>query len=173
VLAAGRSGGLFALETPAFIGISAFNRTGSEGFVKKLFLVLLLVLPLAAHSEVSTQVRCFHSLEGKNINFEFRTYYDVAAKWSGASVRYSKSKKAIALVHHRTEEYVMTESGPYEFTTTWVEVSDGAVTGQYVIATQGARVNSMRYTNYKSGKQYSFDEDFSIEASPETGCQWG
>jgi hypothetical protein len=67
----------------------------------------------------------------------------------------------------------MTESGPYEFTTTWVEVSDGAVTGQYVIATQGARVNSMRYTNYKSGKQYSFDEDFSIEASPETGCQWG
>ena len=67
----------------------------------------------------------------------------------------------------------MTEDGPYEFTTTWVEVSDGAVTGQYVIATQGARVNSMRYTNYKSYKQYSFDEDFSIEASPETGCRWG
>jgi hypothetical protein len=172
-LAAGRSGGLFALKTPAFIGISAFNRAGAEGFVKKLCLVLLLVLPLAAHSEVSTQVRCFHSLEGKNISFEFRAYYDLDAKWSGASVRYSKSKKAITLVHHRTEEYVMTESGPYEFTTTWVEVSDGAVTGQYVIATQGARVNSMRYTNYKSGKQYSFDEDFSIEASPETGCQWG
>ncbi|RON68101.1 hypothetical protein BK671_14270 [Pseudomonas fluorescens] len=133
---------------------------------------LLLLIPLTAHSEVSTQVRCFHSLEGKNINFEFRTYYDVAAKWSGASVRYSKSKQAIALVYHRTEEYVMTEDGPYEFTTTWVEVSDAAVTGQYVIATQGARVNSMRYTNYKSGKQYSFDEDFSIEASPETGCQW-
>ncbi|WP_332874452.1 hypothetical protein [Pseudomonas koreensis] len=69
------------------------------------FISVLLLMPLAAHSEVSTQVRCFRSLEGKNINFEFRTYYDVAAKWSGASVRYSKSKNAIALVHHRTEEY--------------------------------------------------------------------
>jgi len=59
--------------------------------VNKLFLVLLLVLPLAAHSEVSTQVRCFHSLEGRNINFEFRTYYDVApngaAQVSGTASR--------------------------------------------------------------------------------------
>jgi hypothetical protein len=144
----------------------------SEGFVKRLFLMLLLVLPLTARSEITAEVSCFRSLEGKNINFEFRTYYDSVTKWSGAGVRYSKSKKAIPLVYRNTEEEVMTEGGPYQFTTTWVEVSDGVVTGEYERATQGARVNSMYYTNYKSGKKYSFDQDISMEASPETGCQW-
>ncbi len=66
----------------------------------------------------------------------------------------------------------MTEEGPHQFTTTWVEVSDGVVTGEYEMATQGARVNSMHYRNYKSGKQYSFDQDITMEATPETGCQW-
>lgn len=97
--------------------------------MKKLFLMLLLVLPLMARSEVTTEVSCFRSLEGKNINFEFRTYYDSVTKWGGAGVRYSKSKKAIPLVYRNTEEEVMTEGGPYQFTTTWVEVSDGVVTG--------------------------------------------
>lgn len=136
------------------------------------FIALLLLCPMAAYSEVTTEVYCFRSLEGKNINFEFRTYYDSVIKWGGAGVRYSKSKKAIPLVYRNTEEEVMTEDGPYQFTTTWVEVSDGVVTGEYERATQGARVNSMYYTNYKSGKKYSFDQDISMEASPEAGCQW-
>ena len=71
------------------------------------FIALLLLCPLAAHSEVTTEVYCFRSQEGKNINFEFRTYYDSVAKWSGAGVKYSKSKKAIALVHRNTEQEVM------------------------------------------------------------------
>nr|WP_314641498.1 hypothetical protein [uncultured Pseudomonas sp.] len=136
------------------------------------FIALLLLCPMAAYSEVTTEVSCFRSLEGKNINFEFRTYYDSVIKWGGAGVRYSKSKKAIPLVYRNTEEEVMTEDGPYQFTTTWVEVSDGVLTGEYERATQGARVNSMYYTNYKSGKKYSFDQDISMEASPEAGCQW-
>ena len=136
------------------------------------FVALLLIFPMAAHSEVTTEVSCFRSQEGKNINFEFRTYYDSVIKWGGAGVRYSKSKKAIPLVYRNTKEEVMTEDGPYQFTTTWVEVSDGVVTGEYERAIQGPRVNSMYYTNYKSGKKYSFDQDISMEASPETGCQW-
>jgi hypothetical protein len=140
--------------------------------MKRLFLMLLLVLPLTARSEITTQVSCFRSLEGKSINFEFRTYYDSVAKWDVAGVKYSKSKKAIALVHRSTEHEVMTEDGPYQFTTTWVEVADGALTGEYEMVSQGARIYGMTYTNYKSGKKYSFDQDISMEASPETGCQW-
>jgi hypothetical protein len=140
--------------------------------MKRLFLMLLLVLPLTARSEITTQVSCFRSLEGKSINFEFRTYYDSVAKWDVAGVKYSKSKKAIALVHRSTEHEVMTEDGPYQFTTTWVEVADGALTGEYEMVRQGARIYGMTYTNYKSGKKYSFDQDITMEASPETGCQW-
>lgn len=140
--------------------------------LSSFFLALLSLCPLAARSEITTQVSCFRSLEGKNINFELRTYYDSVTKWSGAGVRYSKSKNALPLVYRNTEEEVMTEGGPYQFTTTWVEVSDGVVTGEYERATQGARVNSMYYSNYKSGKKYSFDQDISMGASPETGCQW-
>lgn len=136
------------------------------------FVALLCLSPLAAHSEVSTRVSCFRSLDGKNINFEFRTYFDTVTKWGGAGVRYSKSKKAIPLVYRNTQDEVMTEEGPHQFTTTWVEVSDGVVTGEYEMATQGARVNSMHYRNYKSGKQYSFDQDITMEATPETGCRW-
>lgn len=99
--------------------------------MKKLFLILLLVLPLTARSEITTQVSCFRSLEGKSINFEFRTYYDSVTQWSGTGVRYSKSKKAISLVHRSTEQEILAEDRPYEFTTTWVEVSEGALTGEY------------------------------------------
>ncbi len=140
--------------------------------MKKLFLMLLLVLPLTARSEITTQVSCFRSLEGKNINFEFRTYYDSVAQWGGAGVRYSKSKKAISLVHRSTEQEILAEDRPYEFTTTWVEVSEGTLTGEYEMVRQGARIYGMTYTNYKSGKKYSFDQDISMEASPETGCHW-
>ena len=140
--------------------------------MKKLFLMLLLVLPLTARSEITTQVSCFRSLEGKNINFEFRTYYDSVAQWGGAGVRYSKSKKAISLVHRSTEQEILAEDRPYEFTTTWVEVSEGALTGEYEMVSQGARIYGMTYTNYKSGKKYSFEQDISMDSPPETGCQW-
>ena len=133
---------------------------------------LLLLIPLTAHSEVTTQVSCFRSLESKSINFELRTYYDSVAKWSGAGVRYSKSKKAIPLVYRSSEEEVMAEGRPSQFTTTWVEVSGASLTGEYEMVSQGARIYGMTYMNYKSGKKYSFDQDITMDASTETGCQW-
>ncbi|WP_150595995.1 hypothetical protein [Pseudomonas fluorescens] len=134
--------------------------------------MLLFVLPLTAHSEVATEVFCFRSQEGKNINFEFRTYFDSVAKWSGAGVKYSKSKQAIGLVHRNTEQEELVYGRPYQYTTTWVEVVDGALMGEYQMVTQGGRVDSMTYTNYKSEKKYSFRHDFNMDASPETACQW-
>mgnify|MGYP001028388345 CR=1 FL=1 len=141
-------------------------------YLSVLSLVALSLCPLAAYGELTTEVRCFRSSEGKNINFEFRTYHDSVSTWGGVGVRYRQSKRFITLVHRNTEQEILAEDRPYEFTTTWVELSEGALTGEYEMVSQGARVYSMVYTNYKSGKKYSFEEDFGIDFSPETGCQW-
>jgi hypothetical protein len=61
---------------------------------------------------------------------------------------------------------------PSQFTTTWFEVSDGVVSGVYEMVSQGAHIYGMTYTNYKTQKKYSFDQDIGMDASPETGCQW-
>ncbi len=136
------------------------------------FISALLLIPMTAHSEVNTEISCFRSQEGKSINFEFRSYYDTVTRWSGAGVQYTKSHKVIPLVFRSTEEEVMAEGRPSQFTTTWVEVSEGSLTGEYEMVSQGARIYGMTYTNYKSGKKYSFDQDIAMEASPENGCQW-
>ncbi|MGE8100888.1 hypothetical protein [Pseudomonas fluorescens] len=140
--------------------------------MKKLFLLMVLMCPSIAHSEVESQIYCFRSKEGKSIKFEFRTYYDPAANWVAAGVKYGASKESIALVRKDIQAKDMAEGGPSEFTTTWVEVSEGVVTGEYAMATQGALVNAMSYTNYKSKKRYFFDHALYVESSPETGCQW-
>lgn len=136
------------------------------------FISALLLIPLTALGEVTTEVSCFRSLEGKNINFEFRSFYDTVARWSGAGVKYTKSRKVIPLVYRGVEEEVMAEGRPSQFTTTWVEVSEDSLTGEYEMVSQGARIYGMTYTNYKSGKRYSFEQDITMDASPETGCRW-
>ncbi|WP_462029257.1 hypothetical protein [Pseudomonas sp. RT6P73] len=141
-------------------------------YLSSFFVAFLLLCPIAAHSEVTTEVYCFRSQEGKSINFEFRSYFDSVVKWSGANVKYSKSKTAIYLVYKNSEEEVMDPDRPSQFTTTWVEVSDGVVSGNYEMVSQGARIYGMTYTNYKTQKKYSFDLDIGMDASPETGCQW-
>ncbi|PAU55465.1 hypothetical protein [Pseudomonas sp. PICF141] len=136
------------------------------------FIALLLLCPMSAHSEVTTEVYCFRSQEGKDINFEFRSYYDSVSKWSGASVKYSKSKEAISLVYKDSEEEVLDPNRPSQFTTRWIEVSEGQVTGDYGMVRQGALIYAMVYTNHKSGKRYIFEHDSNMDSPPETGCQW-
>lgn len=143
-----------------------------ELFLKKLWMLLLLAFPLIAHSEVKTEINCFKAREGKDIKFEFRTYYDPAAKWSGVAIKYSTSKESIPLAHKSTEHEELSNGRPYQYTTTWVEVIGGAVTGEYVMVSQGGRIDDMFYTNAKSKKRYGFEHDPLVESSPETGCQW-
>jgi hypothetical protein len=141
-------------------------------YFSSVFLALLLLCPMTAHSEVTTEVSCFRSQEGKDINFEFRSYYDSVSKWSGASVQYSKSKEAISLVFKDSEEEVLDPNRPSQFTTRWIEVSGGLVTGDYAMVSQGALIYAMIYTNYKSGKRYVFESDSDMNPPPQTGCQW-
>ncbi|WP_330220022.1 hypothetical protein [Pseudomonas nunensis] len=140
--------------------------------LKKLLMLMLLAFPAFAHSEVETEIDCFQSLEGKDIKLEFRIYRDEAAKWSGAGARYGTSKESIPLVFKSTEQEEMSEGRPFQFTTTWVEVVGGAVTGEYVMVRQGALIYGMSYTNAKSKKRYAFDHHPLIESSAEKGCQW-
>ncbi|WP_283182202.1 hypothetical protein [Pseudomonas svalbardensis] len=140
--------------------------------MKKLVMLMLLAFPAFAHSEVETKISCFKSQEGKDIKFEFRTYHDQAAKWSGAAVKYATSKESIPLVYKSTEQEEMSEGRPFQFTTTWVEVVGGAITGEYVMVRQGALIYGMSYTNAKSKKHYGFEHHPQIESSPEKGCQW-
>lgn len=140
--------------------------------MKKLLILMLLVFPFIAHGEVETEILCFRAFEGNDIKFEFRTYHDPAAKWSGALVKYATSKESIPLVHKSTEQEATTEGGSYLFVTRWSEVVGGAITGEYVMVRQGPVIYAMSYKNAKSKKRYSFERYPSIKSSPETGCQW-
>lgn len=140
--------------------------------MKKFLMLMWLLFPLAAHSAVKTEIFCFKAQDGKAMKFELRTYYDPAAKWSGAAVKYATSKESISLAHKSTEQEELSEGRPYVFTTTWVEIIGGAVTGEYVMVRQGGRIDGMSYTNAKSQKRYTFEHDPVIESSPEKGCQW-
>lgn len=140
--------------------------------MKKALVALLLCIALPAFAKVSTEVFCFKSDGDKPVRFEMRTYYDGVAKWSGGMVRYAKSKTAIPLVIGHEEEEVLAEDRPHQFTTTWVEMVDGKVNGQYEMMSQGARIYSMTYTNARTGKKTDFTWAFDVDASEETGCRW-
>lgn len=140
--------------------------------MKKALAAVLLCISLPALAKVSTEVICFTSDGDKPVRFEMRTYYDDAVKWTGGMVRYAKSKTAIPLVIGHEEEEVLAEDRPHQFTTTWVEMVDGKVNGQYEMMSQGARIYSMTYTNARTGKKTDFTWAFDVDASEETGCRW-
>lgn len=49
---------------------------------KSIFAVALFFLPPVAHAEITSEIFCFSSRNGKPINFEMRTYYDASSKFS-------------------------------------------------------------------------------------------
>lgn len=140
--------------------------------MKKALAAVLLCISLPALAKVSTEVFCFTSDGDKPVRFEMRTYYDDAVKWTGGMVRYAKSKTALPLVIGHEEEEVLAEDRPHQFTTTWVEMVDGKVNGEYEMMSQGARIYTMTYTNARTGKKTNFTWAFDVDASEKTGCRW-
>jgi hypothetical protein len=133
---------------------------------------LLLCIALPASAAVSTQVLCFQTSGDKPVRFELRTYYDDVAKWQGGAVRYAKSKAAIPLLFKHEEHEELAEGRPYQFTTTWWEMVDGRINGEYEMTSQGAIVYSMTYTNARTGKKTDFTWAQDVDASAQTGCRW-
>ena len=138
--------------------------------MKSLLAVALLVLPLAVHSEVTSETFCFSFGGGaKAINFEMRTYYDSAAKFSFGFVKYQHSKHSIPLVLISSADETLDKNVPDQETTTWAEVVSGQVGGEYEMTTQGTEISSMVYTSKKNQK-VGFASN--PNAIAEGGCTW-
>jgi hypothetical protein len=59
---------------------------------------------------------------------------------------------------------------PWAFTSVWVEVVNGKISGEYEITTQGANIYGFVYKSLRSGKSVSFYQD--SEAHGQSGCEW-
>ncbi|WP_150715001.1 hypothetical protein [Pseudomonas fluorescens] len=140
--------------------------------MKKKLLVSLCLLPLYAHAEVVSESFCFSGGNQRFINFELRTYFDTVAKWSGAFVKYSKSNIPISLVLKDVRSEEIDSQSPEQTTNTWLEISDGKITGEYEMMTQGGNVLSMRYVKINNGKEFFFENNLSVKSSLESGCSW-
>lgn len=113
---------------------------------------LLLTAISSVHAgELSVDTRCFSDAK-KKINLEFRAYSDSEIGWIGGQVRYHQSEKFIQLVYKDTETLREVEDRPWEFQHTWLEILDGAITGQYKLVSQGSVIYGFIYTSKLTGK---------------------
>ena len=136
---------------------------------------MLLTMALGArvaHADTTTDVACFSTGTKVPIRFEMRTYFDRETKFSFASVRYAKSKATIPIVMKSVAAEAPGKDQPYEFTTTWLEIADGAVSGTYKMVHQGVNVSSMVYTNLRARQSYEFILDTHVDSTLERGCAW-
>ncbi|MHC8336567.1 hypothetical protein [Pseudomonas sp. HLT2-19-2] len=135
--------------------------------MKRVLLLLIGLLPLAAHCEVVSENLCFELGEGSPVKFELRTYYDTTNKWQGGFVKYASSGVPTPLVLTDSQSEEVSPQRPWQLTRTWSEVLDGKVTGEYEMVSQGGMIVSMSYTK-KSYGFFSTDTEVSLEK----GCQW-
>jgi hypothetical protein len=135
-----------------------------------LFLIIFSASP--AYSEVISEDYCFSSGGPAPTRFELRTYHDISSKWSGAFVKYEKSKVPLSLIFQSTKVEGRNEDQPVLSTDEWLEVSGNKISGQYEIMSQGATVYSMTYTNNSTHKKLYFNLDPNVVPSVEIGCKW-
>ena len=135
----------------------------------------LLLLPLSAlaasgDAPVSVDCRCLTESAAQTIRLEWRIFSDPNSNWSGGYVRYKGSSKVIPIVPVKSEVGDKPEGRPWEYITTWAEIVDGRIAGQYVVTTQGANIYGFDYKNLRNGKQYSFSQDIGSDDGKK--CSW-
>ncbi|WP_244179518.1 hypothetical protein [Paraburkholderia aspalathi] len=128
------------------------------------------MLSLAAHAEVTSETFCFSSGGAKSVNFEMRTYYDSSSKFSSGFVKYQTAKQPIPLVLANSAGETIDKNAPDQESTTWIEVFNGQVTGEYEMVTQGTGVSSMAYTSKKINPKIGFL--LNTGAMAQGGCKW-
>jgi hypothetical protein len=139
---------------------------------KLLIIFIILGFPIRAYCEINVEDYCFAAVGQKGVRFELRTYFDDSVKWSGAFLRYEKSKEMIPLVLEKVEEDVTSEGRSAELTRKWLEILEGNVTGEYEMKSQGASIESMSYKNYKTKKSFDFMFDANSQRTDRMGCSW-
>ncbi|WP_175903150.1 hypothetical protein [Burkholderia seminalis] len=132
----------------------------------------MLCIARPASAEVSTEVPCFQTAGGKPVRFELRMHYDDVEKWSDGVVRHAKSNTAIPLLLKHRDEEMLAADRPYQYTTTWREMVDGKINGEYEMMSQGAMVDSMTYTRAHTGRKTDFAWAPDSDASAKSGCRW-
>lgn len=132
---------------------------------------LILLLPALANAEApESWHRCLSTEGGKTIHLEWREFSTTNPQWSSAYVRYGTNKNVVPVVLKEVQAIEMAEDRPWEYDSTWVEVIEGKISGEYQIHTQGANIYYFVYRNFKTSKTFSFNQDNT--AHSEDGCHW-
>lgn len=140
--------------------------------MKYALLLFIMYAASPAYSEVTSEDYCFSSGGENPVRFELRTYHDQPSNWSGAFVKYEKSKVPISLVFENTSVESLNKDRPVQSTDKWLEVWGNKISGQYEMMSQGATVYSMTYTNNATQKKRYFNLDPNVVPSVEMGCKW-
>jgi uncharacterized protein YecT (DUF1311 family) len=120
---------------------------------------------------VPESFRCFSGGSKNSIRLEWGWYKDaIPAHWITSYVKYKNSSKPIHLILKSDEGEEMVEGRPWMFTSTWLEVVDGKVTGEYKTVTQGANIYGFTYKDYRNGRIVDFSEDIAAHENDE--CKW-
>ena len=136
-----------------------------------LFVMAITVTSSAfGRDPVAVDFRCLSTGGAKPILLEWRLFSEHESKWSSAYVKYKGAKQVIPLVLRSSEATQKPEGRPWEFTSVWLEVVDGRISGEYEITSQGANIYGFVYKNLRNGKAVSFIED--NEAYAESACKW-
>ena len=123
-----------------------------------------------AIGEVETDVRCLSSATTPAIRLEWHTFADSAAGWFGGYVRSEGKLQVIPIVLSDTQTLSRPSGRPWEFRYVWLEVSNGRISGEYRLSSQGAEVYDFSYENLRTGKLFLFLEVMSAAQGGE--CKW-
>jgi len=144
----------------------------ANALIVTLTATALTLMASCAFADAAADIACFTSDTPKPIRLEMRTYYDRDIKFSFASIKYAKAKTAIPAVLQSDAAQSQGGGQADEVTTTWLEVVGNAVRGSYRMVHQGANVDSMTYTNFRTNKTVLFLLDPHVDSTLEKGCAW-
>jgi len=140
--------------------------------MRALLLAVLVIAnaPALARERLQVDFRCLATEGDKPIRLEWKVFSEPDTDWTAAYVRYKGSKKVIPLVLRSSESTETAPGRPLEFKSVWLEVIAGKISGEYVVASQGANIYGFVYKNYRTGKETEFSQD--NEATAEVNCKW-
>ncbi len=134
---------------------------------KVLVFLLLFVSWTCFSSEVSKDVRCFTSADGR-ISLQLALLTD--NKWMGGYIIYKNSPSVITIVPIKSECETLDVDRPSETTTTWLEVINGGVTGKFTAVHQGAIFSYLDYSSLDKKDVINFVQN--DDAFDGNECNW-
>ncbi|WP_413726100.1 hypothetical protein [Sodalis sp. RH16] len=135
--------------------------------LRAFLLFLLLVSWTCFSSEISKDVRCFTSTDGR-VNLKLALLTD--NKWMGGYIIYKNSSSAITIVPIKSECETLDVDRPSETTTTWLAVINGGVAGKFKAVHQGAIFSYLNYSNAKNENVMNFIQN--DDAFDGNDCIW-